>query len=42
MDFEQLKTFQLDDSGAYVSTGVHRDKLVLSEPFPIDIDLQLT
>ncbi|MFH8616562.1 Uma2 family endonuclease [Streptomyces sp. NPDC017979] len=35
-----VHTFTRDaDSGAYVSTGVFRDRLKLAEPFEIDIDL---
>jgi len=28
-----------DTTGAYVPTGIHRDKLVVPVPFPMDIDL---
>ncbi len=35
-----IHTYELDDAiGTYVSTGVHRDRLKVSDPFPMDIDL---
>lgn len=35
-----VHVYELDDTtGAYVATGIHRDKLVVPVPFPMDIDL---
>lgn len=39
-DHPTVYTYELDtDAGAYVVTGIHHDRLKLSEPFTIDIDL---
>ncbi|MBB1254149.1 Uma2 family endonuclease [Streptomyces alkaliterrae] len=35
-----IHTYELDDTtGAYVATGIHRDKAVMPVPFPVEIDL---
>ncbi|MET9337322.1 Uma2 family endonuclease [Nonomuraea sp. NPDC003804] len=35
-----IHTYELDEVvGAYVATGIHRDRLAVSVPFPIDITL---
>lgn len=35
-----VHVYELDDTtGTYVPTGIHRDKLVVPVPFPMDIDL---
>ncbi|MBB1244112.1 Uma2 family endonuclease [Streptomyces durbertensis] len=35
-----VHTYELDDTtGAYVATGIHRDKAVVPVPFPMEIDL---
>ncbi|MFI5754258.1 Uma2 family endonuclease [Streptomyces sp. NPDC051569] len=39
-DLPVVHSFELDPAtGAYGSTGIHRERLELKEPFPVDIDL---
>ncbi|GHG54756.1 hypothetical protein GCM10018980_39620 [Streptomyces capoamus] len=39
-DYPVVEVFELSEkSGTYRSTGIHRDRLKVDKPYPIDIDL---
>ncbi|POM25596.1 hypothetical protein BTM25_42440 [Actinomadura rubteroloni] len=35
-----VHVFELETTGAYVGTGIHRDRLKVDVPFPMDIDVR--